>query len=127
MKKKRILVVDDEVGFQDVFRYLLEPLGFAVHTTQNGMKGLEHLKKDDYDLIFSDIHMPKMSGLKLLQKIKKIRPHQLVVMMSSGSDSRDALEESVLELGAVCCLHKPFSIEQLLKIIEQTLAIKLTR
>lgn len=127
MPKKRVLVVDDAAAFRDVFEFILEPLGFEVDTAEDGVEGLERVEARGYDLVFSDIHMPKMSGLGLLRSVRRLRPEQPVVMMSSGSSPRDALEESVMELGAASCLHKPFTIAQLLGAVEETLHVKLER
>ena len=68
----RILVIDDEQGIRDLFCFLLEPYGFQVFTAEDGIKGIEMVKKDNYDIIFLDIHMPKMQGSEVLKEIKKI-------------------------------------------------------
>jgi CheY-like chemotaxis protein len=116
--ERHILVVDDEQGFQDLFRFILEPLGFTVISACNGMEGLERLKERDYDIVFLDVHMPKMTGPELLKLIKGLKPLQLVVIMSSGSDPRQAFEKTAKEMGAVSCMFKPFELDQIMKNIE---------
>ena len=116
--EKSILIVDDEPGFHDMLRYLLEPLGFIVHSAHDGLEGLECVRRQNYDIIFLDVHMPKMRGPELLKIIKELKPMQFVVMMSSGSDPRQVLEQTAKELGAMACLFKPFEISQVLETIQ---------
>lgn len=117
--ERHILIVDDEEGFHDLFRFVLEPLGFTVHSAYDGVEGQERLKERDYDIIFLDVHMPRMTGPELLRLIKEIRPSQLVVMMSSGSDPRQAVEKAVGDLGAVACMFKPFELEQIMENLKR--------
>lgn len=116
--ERHILIVDDEQGFHDLFRFILEPLGFTVSSAYNGVEGLERFKERDYDMVFLDVHMPKMTGLELLKLIKGIKPLQLVVIMSSGSDPRQAFEKTAKDLGAVSCMFKPFELDQIMKNLE---------
>jgi len=117
--ERHILIVDDEQGFHDLFRFILEPLGFIVHSAYDGMEGLARFQEREYDLVFLDIHMPKITGPELLKLIKGIKPLQAVVMMSSGSDPRQAFEETAKELGAAACMFKPFELDQIMENIER--------
>lgn len=117
--KKHILIVDDEEGFHDLFRFILEPLGFIVHSAYDGVEGRERLKERDYDIIFLDVHMPRMTGPELLKLIKEIKPLQLVVMMSSGSDPSQAVEKAAEALGAAACIFKPFELDQIMENIKR--------
>jgi DNA-binding NtrC family response regulator len=118
-EKKTVLIVDNEQGFHDLFRFVLEPLGFEVHSAYDGTDGLERVRKQNYSIVFLDVHMPKMTGPELLKEIKKIKPGQFVVMMSSGSDPKQAFERTAKELGAADCMFKPFDIEQLMTHISR--------
>ncbi len=115
--EKSILVVDDEPGFHDMLRYLLEPLGFIIHSAHDGLEGLERVRGRNYDIIFLDVHMPKMNGAELLKIIRELKPLQFVVVMSSGSDPRQVFEKTVKELGAMACLFKPFEINQVIDAV----------
>jgi CheY-like chemotaxis protein len=116
--ERNILIVDDEQGFHDLFRFILEPLGFTVSSAYNGVEGLERLKERDYDIAFLDVHMPKMTGPELLKLIKGIKPSQVVVIMSSGSDPRQAFEKAAKDMGAAACMFKPFELDQIMKNLE---------
>ncbi len=114
--KKEILVADDELGFHTLFRYLLEPKGFHVVSAHDGLEALELAQQRDFAVIFLDIHMPKMTGQEVLRQIKAIKPHQRIVMLSSGANSADVKDETD-KLGADACFQKPFDIKDILMII----------
>jgi len=117
---KRILVVDDEEGFRDLWLYFLQPLGFEVTCALDGQQAVEAVKKTPFDLIFMDVHMPRMNGLDALKIIKSIRPEQRVVIFSSSSDTAYKAEDQALRDGALDCLYKPFGLDQVEAIISKT-------
>ena len=65
--------------------------------------------------------MPKITGLEVLKRIKQIRPNQIVIIFSSGSDPNSKFESQVKEMGAFDCLYKPVDLENILKIINRAL------
>lgn len=101
-----------------MLRYLLEPFGFCVYSAHDGLGGLRRVEERAYDIIFLDVHMPKMRGPELLKIIKEVRPAQLVVMMNSGSEPQQAMESMAPNSGALAWLHKPFEIDQVLQFIQ---------
>lgn len=117
-RNKSILVVDNESGFHDLFRFHLEPQGFVITSAYDGVQGWDLFQKQAFDIVFSDVHMPKMVGPELLLRIKQMKPMQTVVMMSSASDSQMAFERQSRQMGAVTCLYKPFHMDQLDQAIE---------
>ena len=119
--KKKILVIDDEKGIRDLFRFLLEPQGFDVSTADDGIEGIEMVKKDSFDIIFLDVHMPRMQGPEALKIIKRLHPDQIVIIFSSSSDPNFTFESEARELGAYTCLYKPVDIEDILKVIKKAL------
>ncbi|OGS20671.1 MAG: hypothetical protein A3J83_05090 [Elusimicrobia bacterium RIFOXYA2_FULL_40_6] len=123
-KKARILIVDDEQGIRDLFKFLLEPLGYQVFTAIDGVEGVEMVEKESYDIVFLDVHMPRMRGPEALKVMKQLKPNQPVVIFSSGSDPRRIFEEEAKELGAYTCIYKPVEIDEILKIIEEVVIIK---
>ncbi|MDD5687870.1 MAG: response regulator [Elusimicrobia bacterium] len=122
--QKKILIIDDEKGIQDLFKFLLEPKGFQVFTANDGLEGVEMVKKDSYDVIFLDVHMPRMTGPEALKKIKQMKPNQVVVIFSSSSDPNFTFESEAKQLGAYTCIYKPVDISEILDIIDK--AIKAT-
>jgi len=116
---KNLLIIDDEQGIRDLFKFMLEPKGFEVTTADNGEKGLDMAKKHDYSLIFLDVHMPKMRGPEVLKEIKKMKPQQKVVMFSSSSDPEFTFEKEAEKSGAIGCIYKPFTIDEVIKILKE--------
>lgn len=120
-KNKKILVTDDEQGMRDLVVFLLEPYGIKVKTAQNGLEAVDLIKNEDFDLIFLDVHMPKMNGIEALKQIKNIKPEQIVIIFSSSSDPDFKDEEEAKRLGAFYCLYKPFTIDNLFKIMDKVM------
>jgi len=119
--QRNALIVDDEQGFHDLFRFILDPMGFTIDSAYNGVEGLQKLRDTDYDIVFLDVHMPKMTGLELLGIMKGIKPSQLVVVMSSGSDPHQAFEKTAKESGAISCMFKPFELDQVIENVGRIL------
>lgn len=119
--RKKILVIDDEQGIRDMFRFLLEPEGFEVFTANDGVEGIEMVKKDNFDIVFLDVHMPRMRGPEALAHIKQIKPNQVVVIFSSSSDPNYVFESEAHKFGAYTCLYKPVDVNELLEIINKIL------
>lgn len=118
---KKILVIDDEQGIRDLFGFVLKPKGFEVFTANDGLEGVEMVKKDSFDIIFLDVHMPRMQGPEALKIIKQIRPNQAVIIFSSSSDPEFVFEKEAKKLGAYACLYKPVNVDDILETIEKAL------
>lgn len=117
-----VLVVDDEAGFHELFRFMLEPMGIRVETVCDGIQGLERLHAREYNLVILDVHMPRMLGVEMLRRLREFRPLQKVVVLSSLSDSQGPTgEKEALAMGALRCLRKPFEADEILEIVEREL------
>lgn len=118
-KKPSILVVDDDPG---VVAWLVEALGdegFAVHGETSARVAIELLGKRAFDLVVSDVEMPEMRGLDLLQSVQMARPSQLVLLITAFGSIDLAVE--AVRGGAVDFLAKPFRIEVLVLAIRRAL------
>jgi PleD family two-component response regulator len=113
MARRKILVVDDDPELQKIIKKNLEPKGFIVEGALDGLEALEKINLSPPDLIILDLIMPKMSGLKCLEKIRKIpkTEHLPIIILSA----RDKVEDKIrgLDLGADDYLTKPFSLGEL--------------
>jgi CheY-like chemotaxis protein len=114
---KEILVADDEPGFQALFRFMLEPLGFKVLTVGNGTDAVESALKNDFAIVFLDVHMPKLTGPQALKKIKQSKPDQPIVILSSSIDPEKTNDETH-RLGAAACFQKPFQTKEIFQIVD---------
>ena len=112
-----ILVVDDEVVVRDTLKKILIDEGFKVLVANDGGTAISLSENNDIDIALLDIRLPDISGDKVFEKIKALRPHVKTVMMTAyvvEEQVRSALRE-----GAYTCLHKPFEISVLLDIINE--------
>ncbi len=114
-----VMVVDDEEDILDMLQEIIEELGFNVVTAPNGEKAWELIltKKYNIFLVLSDVKMPHMDGVTLLQKIKKDIPEIPVVMIMSGYS--DVSPKEVLEMGSLAFFHKPFDEEKMEEVINK--------
>jgi YesN/AraC family two-component response regulator len=119
----RILIVDDE---QENLRYLKETLemqGYEIFAADNGKKGFDYFQQEKPDLVITDIQMPEMNGLELLQKIRKENSEVIVIMVTAFGSEQYALK--ALELKANNYLKKPFHNVELCNLVKKyDLAIK---
>jgi len=112
MTKDKILVIDDEAGIRSSLKGILEDEGFIVKTTDTGEEGLDLLEKENFDLILLDIWLPQMSGLDVLEKIKKSEESLQVVMISGHGSISTAVKAT--KLGAYDFLEKPLTLEKVI-------------
>ena len=111
----RILIVDDEIIIRALLLDVLKSDGHEVDAVGNGFDALKLAKKKDFDMVFSDVHMPEMNGYELLTQFKSYHADIAFVMMDSYPEE---LSERCLKDGAIHCVHKPFDINELRKVIK---------
>ena len=116
-RQRKILVVDDDRELREMLYRFLTYKGFSVHTACHGGDGYEALGRDSFDMVITDIYMPHMNGLELLDKIGHEYAHILILAMT-GFPSTE-IHEQVLEKGAYDCLVKPFPLSLLMTTIEK--------
>lgn len=113
----KILVVDDEESILAMAKQVLELEGYEVRTVSSPLAALEMLHKEKYHIVVTDISMPEMDGLELLQAIRAFDPLIQVVVMTGQSTMQKAIK--ALEHGATEYLLKPFAeVEKLLQAIK---------
>ena len=111
-----ILVVDDEQSMRDFLKILLQRDGHQVETAPNGDDALECFKNNNFDLVISDIRMPGMSGLDLLNSIKENSPEIPVIMITAFASPDDAV--SAMKNGAFDYISKPFNVDEIKSVIK---------
>ena len=115
----RILVVDDERVIREILAEFLALEGFSVHTVEDGEKALTELRLKPYDLLITDLKMPRLSGLQLLEKIEQERLGVLTVLMTGFGTVETAIE--AMKKGAYDYLLKPFKVEEVIHVVERAL------
>lgn len=112
----RVLLVDDEVEFRVTLSKILRHRGMQVTLAASGAAALEHLAREEADVIVLDLKMPGMDGLQTLERILAARPASRVIMLTGHgtvSAALDAIRQRVFDF-----LLKPVSTDQLVGIIE---------
>lgn len=117
LQKFRILVVDDELIVRDSLKEWLEEEGFTVEAVESGPEALDRLAKGPYHLMLTDIKMPGMDGVEVLQKAKESFPDLTVVMMTAYATVESAVE--AMKIGALDYLMKPFDPDKLVPMVRQ--------
>ena len=117
--KSKILVIDDEQGIRDLLSYELGARGYEVVTAVNGEEGMQKLSQDKFHLVISDVKMPKMNGLQVLEAVKNI-DSDIEVIMATGFGS---VETAVLAMkrGAYDFIQKPFNLDEVVHLVENAL------
>ncbi|MCM8791988.1 MAG: response regulator [Candidatus Omnitrophica bacterium] len=116
-KTKRVLIVDDEVAVRDFLNRFLTMYGFEVKLVMSGQSAIEVFKEYDFDIVFLDVRIPYVDGIKTYQEANKLKPHLKFVMMS-GYAVEDLLKD-ILSKDGVYFLKKPFDMEELKRIIQE--------
>jgi DNA-binding NtrC family response regulator len=114
--KFRILVVDDEDSIRNRCVQLLQRKDYNVRGVNDGEQALFLITKDRFSLVFTDIRMPGLNGIDLLERIKEMSPDTEVVMITGYGTVENAVE--AIKLGAYDYITKPFDMDRLLKVVE---------
>lgn len=113
----KILIIEDEAAIRRVLVKILseENDTYQVEEAEDGLSGIEKIKKDDFDLVLCDIKMPKMDGVEVLEAVKKIKPETPMVMISGHGDLDTAV--NTMRLGAFDYISKPPDLNRLLNTV----------
>ena len=114
---QKILIIEDEAAIRRVLVKILseESDTYQVEEAEDGLIGIEKIKKSDYDLVLCDIKMPKMDGVEVLEAAKKIKPEIPMVMISGHGDLDTAV--NTMRLGAFDYISKPPDLNRLLNTV----------
>jgi len=123
LHKKKILVVEDEFGLQEIFKDIFKMEGYDVKVAVDGLNGYDIYKEFLPDLVFTDVVMPKMSGIELVGKIREINPDIKVIYISGFFGIRrlkEQLDKDIEEYGYPT-LAKPFKTSEMLDLVKEYL------
>jgi two-component system, NtrC family, response regulator PilR len=124
-RRYRILVVDDEESLREVLGIMLRREGYRVDLAADGAQADQQLLNQDYDLIISDIKMPRMGGMELLAKVKERTPETVMIMVTAFSSTDEAVE--AMKQGAYDYITKPFRNEEIRLVVQNALERKILR
>ena len=119
MDFKRILVVDDEPLMRDFLIETLQRKKYLVEAVGNGAQAIEKVKGEYYDLVVTDIRMPDVTGMVVLEEVKKINPETEVVMINAFGTIENAV--GAMKLGAYDYIEKPFSADEIELLVDRAM------
>jgi response regulator RpfG family c-di-GMP phosphodiesterase len=115
----RILVVDDEKVIREILSDFLSLEGYVVRSVEDGVEALKELQRRSYNLVISDLKMPNMSGLELIERITHLQIPVLTVIMTGFGTVETAIE--AMKQGAYDYILKPFKVEEVVHIVQRGL------
>ena len=116
---EKILVVDDEPGLRDVLSIMLKRAGYAVTMATDGEEAIELLNKEIFDLVITDLKMPKVDGMAVLRAVKSTSPETVVLIITAFASADSAVE--AMKQGAYDYLTKPFQVDEVQLIVRNAL------
>ncbi len=115
----KILIVDDEVSMREFLSILLEREGYLPRAAADAEDALKLLESEEFALIISDVNMPGLNGIGLLERVKKLSPETAVLLITAFSTAEQAVE--AMKLGAYDYIAKPFKVEEIKVLVRNAL------
>ncbi len=116
-----ILTVDDSASIRVTIKIALTGAGYTVAEAENGADGIAKANAGNFDLIITDLNMPVMDGLTMIEELRKIPAHAGVPIIFLTTESDEGMKQRAKAAGATGWLTKPFNPEQLVKIAKKVL------
>jgi len=117
-----ILVVDDDQGMREFLEIMMTREGYRVVTAGDAGKALARCRKETFDLIITDLKMPKMDGIAFLKEVKQLSPETMVILITAYASGETAV--NAMKEGAYDYIEKDFAIEDLKRIVRNALVGK---
>ncbi len=119
----RVLIVDDEEGMREFLGILLQKEGYGVCTATSAEEALEAMEREKFDLVITDLKMPRMSGIELLNGIKERDPDVGVILITAYASTETAVD--AMKGGAFDYIAKPFDVEEMKQVVRGALKRRL--
>jgi signal transduction histidine kinase/ActR/RegA family two-component response regulator len=121
-RQARILVIDDEDSVRDILSRMLKTKGHQVAVASNGEEGIERFKSEPFDIVFTDLGMPRLSGWEVGKAIKEINPKVPIAMITGWGVELD--REKMSESGIDLIVSKPFNFDQVIHLVSEAMELK---
>jgi CheY-like chemotaxis protein len=122
---RRILIVEDDKELREMLKLSLNRRKFTVYEAENGKDAISHFKPSITDLVVTDLIMPDEDGLKVIMKLRELKPSIKIIAISGGGKAGPGSYLNLAKaLGAHAIFSKPFSINDLISKIEELLTIE---
>jgi len=122
VRPARILVIDDEDSVREILSEILKVKGHKVVVASDGEEGIERFKKETFDLVFTDLGMPKISGWDVGKIIKEMNPEVPIIMITGWG--MELNKEKLSESGIDLVVSKPFQFDQVVELVSEAMELK---
>jgi DNA-binding response OmpR family regulator len=123
MSKRRILIIDDDIDINNLFKLFLEYDGYNVDAFTDPIDALYSFRKNAYDLVLLDLKMPKMNGMLLYEKLHSIDPDLLFCFITANREYIEHLKKSIVEIEKIV-IYKPILLSELRNKVNSLLSEK---
>lgn len=118
-KQARVLVIDDDPTISELIQLALVSGGHEVVVSNSGKEGVERATEDHFDLIFSDLGMPDLSGWEVARRILGVKPDQPFIFVTGWGSTLE--EQKLADYGVQAVIQKPFEFQELLTVTKRVL------
>lgn len=112
-----LLITDDDRDFRETLRSVFEPRGFRTILAADGREGLEIVRESDFHLLLVDMHMPRMTGLEMVRRLRELPSKVPCILLSAALDEEICQQARQIEVNSI--LSKPVTFTQLTTIVGQ--------
>ena len=123
MSKRRILIIDDDIDINNLFKLFLEYDGYNVDAFTDPIDALYSFRKNAYDLVLLDLKMPKMNGMLLYEKLQYIDPDLLFCFITANKEYIEHLKKSIANIENIV-IYKPILLSELRNKVNSLLSQK---
>ena len=123
MSKRRILIIDDDIDINNLFKLFLEYDGYNVDAFTDPIDALYSFRKNAYDLVLLDLKMPKMNGMLLYEKLQNIDPDLLFCFITANKEYIEHLKKSIADINKIV-IYKPILLSELRSKVSSLLSEK---
>lgn len=117
----KIMTVDDAAAIREPLKMVLEELGHEVVTFENGKQAIDYARKENVDLVITDLNMPEMNGMALIASLRRLDSYKTIPILVMTTESADYKKNKARSVGATGWLTKPFSQERIEAALKKTL------
>ena len=118
---KKVLLVDDSLAIRQSVGFVLEQNGYDIILAEDGQDGLVKLSENDIDLVITDVNMPNMDGITMVEKLREIGKYKFIPVLVLTTESQSSIMEKGKKAGATGWIVKPFTNEKLLATVKKVL------
>jgi two-component system chemotaxis response regulator CheY len=116
---RKILAVDDSASIRQMVNFTLSKAGYEVAEAVDGRDGLEKTGRQKFDLVISDLNMPRMDGIEMITAVRKLQGYAFTPILMLTTESQAEKKDAGRKAGATGWIVKPFNGEQLIAVVQK--------